>query len=197
MKTVKTTGGQCNPLGNRSMNSENTPKEIVKPFIDLANMGWKWFSKGLMNCSPVQEVEGGKMKGKSFIELVQVNHLLLQQLIHILVLKRRLPQNGRLQKYGDQKLVETPSKFSIFFRVKLSDLSYMIYHMVHVNSQVWSSTTVVWSFLNKNKNSVILSHFSLAQKNIKRNVFELVLSRQTCEINNVPNYDSGNDLGSE
>ena len=54
------------------------------------------------------------MKVESFIGLVQVNYLSLQQMIQILVLQHRLTQNGRMQKYGDQKLVETPSKFAIF-----------------------------------------------------------------------------------
>ena len=56
----------------------------------------------------------GEMKAGNFIGLVQVNDLLLQQQIQILVLQHRLPQNGQLQKYGDQKLVDTPSKFAIF-----------------------------------------------------------------------------------
>ena len=59
------------------MNSENTQKEIVKSFIDLANM-----AKGLMDenqqQSPKQELErllpstrgGGKVKSESFIGLV-------------------------------------------------------------------------------------------------------------------------------
>ena len=55
-----------------------------------------------------------EVKPESFIGLVLMNHLLLQQLIQILVLQHRLPQNGRLQKHGDQKLEETPSKFAIF-----------------------------------------------------------------------------------
>ena len=67
------------------MNNENTPKDIMKSFIDLENM-----TKGLMNenqqpsvkglkgCSPVQEVERGEVKAESFIGLVQLNHLLLQ-----------------------------------------------------------------------------------------------------------------------
>ena len=54
------------------------------------------------------------MKAGNFIGLVQVNDLLLQQQIQILVLQHRLPQNGQLQKYGDQKLVDTPSIFAIF-----------------------------------------------------------------------------------
>ena len=78
----------------------------MKSFIDLANM-----AKGLMNenqqLSAQQEFGrrfpsaggGGKeVKPESFIGLVHVSHLLLQQLIQILVLKHRLPQNGRLQK---------------------------------------------------------------------------------------------------
>ena len=90
--------------------------------VDLANM-----AKGLMDKkqqpSVQQELErllpsirGERVEVKAgiFIGLVQVNHLLLKQLIQILVLQNRLPQNGQLQKYGDQKLVETPSKFSIF-----------------------------------------------------------------------------------
>ena len=106
------------------MNSENVlRKEIVKSFIDLANV-----AKGLMDenqqpsvqqelefskdCSPVIEVERGEVKAENFAGLAQMNHLLLQQLIKILLLQHRLPQNGRLQKYGDQKLVVTPSKFA-------------------------------------------------------------------------------------
>ena len=41
---VKTAGGQCIPLVNGIMNSENASKEMVKSFIDLANM-----TKGLMD----------------------------------------------------------------------------------------------------------------------------------------------------
>ena len=109
---------------------------MVKSFIDLANM-----VKGLMDenqqpsvqqelekCSPVQVVEGGETKAESFIGLVQVNHLLLQQLIQILVLQRHLPQNERLEKYGDQKLVET-SKFFLFFHVKSSDFRFVTWFM--------------------------------------------------------------------
>ena len=41
---VKTAGGQCIPLVNGIMNSENASKEMVKSLIDLANM-----TKGLMD----------------------------------------------------------------------------------------------------------------------------------------------------
>ena len=57
---------------------------------------------------------GGKVKAENFIGLVQVNHLLLQQLMQILVLQHSLHENGQLQKYGDQKFLETLSKFAIF-----------------------------------------------------------------------------------
>ena len=95
------------------MNSENVPKEIGKLFIDLANM-----AKGLLdeNKQPFvqQEFErlfsstkGGEWGGKSRDEIkvgfVQVNHS-ASTTIQILVLQHRLSQNGRLQKYGDQKL---------------------------------------------------------------------------------------------
>ena len=84
------------------MNSENTPKEVVKLFIDLANM-----TIGLMDekqePSIQQELEGlfpstrgaerGEVKVESIIGLVQVNNLFLQQLIQVLVLQHCLPQN--------------------------------------------------------------------------------------------------------
>ena len=44
VKTVKTASGQCVLLVIGIMKSENAPKEIVKSFIDLANM-----AKGLMD----------------------------------------------------------------------------------------------------------------------------------------------------
>ena len=69
------------------------------------------------------------VKAKSFLGLVQVNHLLLQQLIQILVLQHHLPQNGRLQKYGHQNLVETPSKFAISFHVKPIDFRIVTWYM--------------------------------------------------------------------
>ena len=98
------------------MNSENTPKEIVKSFIDLATI-----AKGLMDETQqpsvqkeLAEMEGREVKVECFIGLVEVNHVLLQQLMQILVLQYHLPQIRRLQKYGYQKLVETPSTFAIF-----------------------------------------------------------------------------------
>ena len=85
------------------MNNENVSKEMMKSFTDLANM-----AKGLIgeNQQPSVQKEleklflsrtgrGREMKVESFIGLVQVNHLLLQQLIQILALQHRLPKNGR------------------------------------------------------------------------------------------------------
>ena len=65
--------------------------------------------------------------------------------------------------------------------------------LVHVISQVWSSTTVVSSF--PNKTWVILSHFSLVQKEYK--YFELVLLRQMCQRKHVLNYASKNCPGTK
>ena len=83
------------------MNSENTPKEVVKLFIDLANM-----TIGLMDekqepsvqqelerLFPSTGAERGEVKVESIIGLVQVNNLFLQQLIQVLVLQHCLPQN--------------------------------------------------------------------------------------------------------
>ena len=72
------------------------------------------FNKSWKNYSPVHEVEGGEVKAEIFIGLVQINHLLLQQLIQILVLQHHLPQIRQFQIYGDEKLAGTPSKFAIF-----------------------------------------------------------------------------------
>ena len=58
-----------------------------------------------------------------------MNHLLLQQVILVLVLRHRLRQNGRLQKCGDEKLLETPSKFAIFSLVKSSDFIFITWFM--------------------------------------------------------------------
>ena len=69
------------------------------------------------------------MKVESFMGVVQVNHLLLQQLMQILVLQHRLPQNCPLRKYGDQKLVETLNKFAIFFHVKPNDFRFVTWFM--------------------------------------------------------------------
>ena len=49
--------------------------------------------------------------------------------MQILVLQHRLPQHRRLQTYGDQKRVETQSKFTILFHVKPSDFSFVAWFM--------------------------------------------------------------------
>ena len=78
---------------------------------------------------PSTRDERVEMKAESFIGLVQVNHLLLQQLIQILVLQNCLQQNRRLQKCRDQKHMETPCKFAIFFHVKPSDFGFVTWFM--------------------------------------------------------------------
>ena len=91
----------------------------MNSFIDLAHISKVLMGKNRYP-SVQQELErlspsargggrggGGGVKAESFKKLVQVNHLLLQQLIQILVLQHHLPQNGQLQKYVDKKLVET------------------------------------------------------------------------------------------
>ena len=69
------------------------------------------------------------VKEGSFIALVQGNHLLPEQLIQILVLQHLLPQNERLQEYGDQKRLETLSTFVVFFHLKLSDVTFVAWFM--------------------------------------------------------------------
>ena len=79
-------------------------------------------------CS-IRVVEGVEVKEESFIALVQVNHLLPEQLIQILVLQHRLPQNEQLQEYGDQKLLKTLSKFVVFFHLKLIHVTFVAWFM--------------------------------------------------------------------
>ena len=45
VKVVKIDGGQCIPLVNRIINSENAPKDIAQSFIDLANMAKRLIDK--------------------------------------------------------------------------------------------------------------------------------------------------------
>ena len=122
------------------------------------------------------------MKVESFIGLMQVNHLLVQQLIQILVLQHFLSQNGWLQKHGDQKLVETPNKFAIFFfYVKFSDfrsgtwfISILTFGLPRVSFKVFwikTETELFWAISVSSK------------RNIKSNDFERLLSRQTCRRN--------------
>ena len=52
VKTVKTAAGQSISLVNEIIDSENTPKEVVKSFIDMANM-----AKGMMDENQQLSVE--------------------------------------------------------------------------------------------------------------------------------------------
>ena len=69
---------------------------------------------------------------------------------------------------------------------------FQIFYLVHVNSQVWSFITVIWSFpQTKTKTELFWTISVPPKRNIKSNDFELLLSRQTCQRNNVVNYASG------
>ena len=72
-----------------------------------------------------------------------------------------LLQNEQLQIYRDQKLVETTCKSVIFFPCKTQwfQICYLVMSILK-----FSLPTIVWSFPNKNKSWVILSHFSHIQK---------------------------------
>ena len=134
-------------------------------------------------------MEGGQVKAESFIGLVQENHLLLQQLIQVLVLQHRIPQNARFQKYGDQKLVETPWKFAIFFHVKHSDFRFTTWFMLILEFGLPGlSFEIFWT---KTKTELF---WAILVSSKKSTDFELMLSRQICQINHMLNYVSGNVL---
>ena len=85
---------------------------------------------------------------------------------------------------------KTPRKFAILSRVKPRDFRFVTFlteHLwwllllIHVISQVWSPTTVVWSFLNKK-----VSYFEPFQSRPKgiirlwNRAFEASMSKKTC-----------------
>ena len=111
-------------------------------------------------------------------------------LIRRLVLQHRLPQNRRLQKHWDQKLVKTPSKFAIFYLL-FSDL---VLGTFQFSSLVFHDCRLKFSE-QKQKPSYFWAISVSSKRNIKCNDFELVLSRQTCQRNHVLNYASWSGLG--
>ena len=125
----------CIPLVNGIMNSEIVPQKI-KSFIDLANM-----AKGLMdeNQQPFVQQDlqrlfpstRGGMRGDESRKLhrIGVVESSVSTTTDTKLLQHPLPQNGRLQKCGNQKLGETPSKFAIFFHLKTSDFKLIICFM--------------------------------------------------------------------
>ena len=129
-----------------------------------------------------------KVKADSFIVLVQVNHLLLQQLIKIRVLQHRLPQSGRLQKYGDKKLVETRSKFVIFLHVRRSDLRFVTWFMSILKFGLPRLSSEV--LRTKRKTELFRAIPGSSKSKIKNNGFEFLISMQTCQRNQVLNYAS-------
>ena len=74
-----------------------------------------------------------------------------------------------------------PLNFVKFLRTPfLTEHLWWLLLLIHVISQVWSPTTIVWSF--PNKKWVILSHFSLVEKGIWRLwtcAFEANMSKKT------------------
>ena len=62
---------------------------------------------------PVQELEGGEVKAE-FYRVSADESSASPTTDTTTSLQRRLLQNGRLQRYRDQKLVENPCKFAFF-----------------------------------------------------------------------------------
>ena len=129
-----------------------------------------------------------EVKADSFIVLVLVNHLLLQQLIKIRVLQHLLPQSGRLQKYGDKKLVETRSKFVIFLHVRRSDLRFVTWFMSILKFGLPRLSSEV--LRTKRKTELFRAISGSSKSKIKNNGFECLISMQTCQRNQVLNYAS-------
>ena len=124
----------------------------------------------------VKGVEEGEVKAESFIELVNtVYH-----------------KTDDCRNIGIKNMCRLPLDL-LFFSCKTQ--WFQICDMVHVNYQVWSSTTVIWSLPNKNKNWAIWAMSVSLKWNIKSNDFKLVLSRQPCQRHPVLNYVWKNGLG--
>ena len=121
VKTVKTADGHCFPLLNGIMNSENVSKEMVKSFIDLANI-----TKGLIdeNQQPQQELAElfprtrGRGRGDESRELHRVgageSSASLQQLIQILVFKIAYHEMDDCRNMGIKNLWRLPVNLIYF-----------------------------------------------------------------------------------
>ena len=77
---------------------------------------------------PVQELEGGEVKAE-FYRVSECESSTSPTTDTSTSLQRRLLQNGLLQRYRDQKLVENPCKFDFFFHVKPSDFRFVTWFM--------------------------------------------------------------------
>ena len=124
----------------------------------------------------------------------------------MIVLQHRLPQNKRLQKYGDWKLVETPNKFYfitvylllfiiILFHVKSSDFRFVTWFMSILKFGLPRLPFEV--FRRKIKTELFWTISASFKRNIKSNDFELMLSKQACQRNHVLNYGSENFLSTK
>ena len=82
------------------INSENAPKEIVKSFIDLANVAKGFINENqppsvaqeLGRLFPSTRVEGGEVKAES-LGLVPVNRLYRQQMQQVILVSQHLQRN--------------------------------------------------------------------------------------------------------
>ena len=194
------------------MNIENAPKEIVQSFIDLVSMG-----KGLMNenqqSSVTQElgrffpsiISGGR-RGESS-ELLKVNagessasatdtnninftiRSTTKRMIEEIWGSKATSKKPRKSMSHKTTSGKTPRKFAILFHVKhefrlgtwfmvflKSDLPRLYFEVCHTKSELF------WAI-------------SVSSKRNTKEDFELVLLRQTCQINHVLNYASGIGLG--
>ena len=122
----------------------------------------------------------------------------------MIVLQHRLPQNKRLQKYGDWKLVETPNKFYfitvylllfiiILFHVKFSDFRFVTWFMSILKFGLPPLSFEIF----RTKKKLFWAISVSPKRNIKSNDFELVLSKQACQRNHVLNYASENFLSTK
>ena len=119
------------------MESGNAPKEILKSFIDLASMAkglmdenqQSSFQRDLERLFPSTRGGGEQVESREPHRVGAGESSASTTTDIILILQHGLPQNVRLEKYRDQKLVETPSKFAISFHVKSSDSRFVTWFM--------------------------------------------------------------------
>ena len=100
----------------------------------------------------------------------------------------RLPQSGRLQKYGNKKIVETRSKFVIFLHVRRSYLRFVTWFMSILKFGLPRLSSEVLQ--TKRKTELFRAIPDSSKSKIKNNGFEFLLSMQTCQRNQVLNYAS-------
>ena len=138
VKTVKTAGGQCIPLINGIMKTENAQKEIVKSFTDLVNMAKELMDENqqpsvqqkLERLSP--STRDGERGGESR-ELYRVgageSSASTTTDTNTRSAKPSTTKRTIAEIWGS-KLVETPpNKFGIFCHVKPGDFKFVTWFM--------------------------------------------------------------------